>query len=178
MQLLLLIFKTGSSDIIAPELMYANGDDYSVAVTFSEPMNIAKQTDTTKWPYSVLNPANYYINGIEEQVSSWGDAVTLVDYTGVGGTSLSGLGMSFSYDDYSNTVYIDGFAFSANSASFQITSIMFGIGPIMKLPIPVTGPGTAHIGMLPGHLCMIALTPMEIWVPGQWIIIWIWATWA
>jgi hypothetical protein len=28
--------------------------------------------------------------------------------------------MSFSYDDYSNTVYIDGFAFSANSASFQI----------------------------------------------------------
>jgi hypothetical protein len=75
-------FKTGSSDIIAPELMYANGDDYSVAVTFSEPMNIAKQTDTTKWPYSVLNPANYYINGIEEQVSSWGDSVTLADYTG------------------------------------------------------------------------------------------------
>lgn len=114
-------FKTGSSDMIAPSVMYANGDDYSVAITFSEPMNIAKQTDTSKWPYSVLNPSNYYVNAIQEEVSSWGDSVTyLSPYDTMDGTSLYGLGLSFSYDDYSNTVYIDGLNFPSGTHSFQI----------------------------------------------------------
>jgi hypothetical protein len=57
-------FTTGSADTVAPRAMYANSDDYAVAITFSEPMNMAQQTDVTRWPSSVLNPANYTIQTV------------------------------------------------------------------------------------------------------------------
>ena len=95
-------FKTGSADTVAPELIYANADDYTLAITFSEPMNAAKQTDTTRWGASVLNPANYQI----KTLSSTGSGTS--PYGSV--TTLDGISnLSFSYDDPTNTVMIEGF---------------------------------------------------------------------
>ena len=119
-------FKTGSADTSAPELMYANGDDYSIALTFSEPMNSAKQTDASNWAYSVLNPANYFVNGLTPDggcvsPGSWVCNPTIIaPYDTATGTSLSGLGLSFSYDDYSMTVLIEGFSFGDTASDFQI----------------------------------------------------------
>jgi len=114
-------FKTGSADTSAPELMYANGDDYSIALTFNEPMNAASQTDTSNWTYSVLNPANYAVNGLLEAPLPWSSSPTILSpYDAVMGTPLSGQGLSFFYEEYNNTVIIEGFAFGASAESFQI----------------------------------------------------------
>ncbi|RLC39009.1 hypothetical protein DRH27_00795, partial [Candidatus Falkowbacteria bacterium] len=116
-------FKTGAGDTQAPELMYANGDDYSIAVTFNEPMNTAQQTDASNWPYSVFNPANYAVNGLvmADDCKSWSCAVSEMPfYDAATGTPLSGLGLSFSYDDYNNTVIIEGFQFASFTTDFQI----------------------------------------------------------
>lgn len=50
-------FTTGAADSDAPNISFVNADDSSVAVTFSEPMNHAKITDSLNWSSSVLNPA-------------------------------------------------------------------------------------------------------------------------
>ncbi|MCK5460465.1 Ig-like domain-containing protein [Candidatus Gracilibacteria bacterium] len=114
-------FTTGASDTVSPEVMYANGDDYSLAVSFSEPMNVALQTDTNRWDSSVLNPANYYINGLDSE-GSWADNLGLVDpYNNGGGNQLSGIsGLNFTYDEGTMTVIIEGFAFSVDTPAFQI----------------------------------------------------------
>ncbi len=119
-------FKTGAGDTQAPEVMYANGDDYSIALTFNEPMNAAKQTDTTNWAYSVLNPANYAVNGLTPDGAcafpgSWSCNPTIIaPYNGATGTPLTGLGFSFSYEDYNNTVMIEGLQFGVSATDFQI----------------------------------------------------------
>jgi len=116
-------FKTGAADTVPPELMYANGDDYSIAVTFNEPMNTAKQTDASNWQYSVLNPANYAVNGLvmADDCKAWSCSVSEIPpYNGATGTPLSGLGLSFSYEDYNNTVIIKGFQFASSTTDFQI----------------------------------------------------------
>ncbi|MCK5320609.1 Ig-like domain-containing protein [Candidatus Parcubacteria bacterium] len=119
-------FKTGVGDTQAPEVMYANGDDYSIAITFNEPMNAAKQTDTTNWAYSVLNPANYAVNGLTPDGScefpgSWSCNPTIIaPYNDATGTPLTGLSLSFSYEDYNNTVIIEGFQFGSSATDFQI----------------------------------------------------------
>lgn len=109
-------FKTGSSDILSPEAMYANGDDYQVAITFTEPMNASAQTDTANWAYSVLNPANYYINTLGTSAGcanpgSWACNQSLVaPYNTVGGNQISLLnGMALSYDSQTQTVTLKGF---------------------------------------------------------------------
>ncbi len=110
-------FKTGSSDVLSPEAMYANGDDYQVAVTFTEPMNTAAQTDTANWEYSVLNPANYYINTLGTSVGcsnpgSWACAQSLVaPYNTVGGNQVSLLNnINISYDSQTQTATLKGFS--------------------------------------------------------------------
>jgi len=106
-------FKTGSADSNTPEVLYANGDDYQIAVTFSEPMNAASKTETG-WTTSVLNPANYYLNtlasGACSTPGSWSCSATAVaPYDTVGGNQMSTLtGVTLSYDAYTQTVTLKG----------------------------------------------------------------------
>lgn len=127
-------FKTGSADTASPEVSIANGDDYQVAITFSEPMSSALQTDTANWAYSVLNPANYYINTLGADTGcatpgSWACSASLVaPYNTAGGSAISGLsGITMSYDAITQTVTLKGFDMcgdssfgSCPSANFQI----------------------------------------------------------
>jgi len=117
-------FQTGGADETAPEIMYANGDDYSMALTYSEPMISAKQTDTSLWTYSVLNPANYYLNGFTTtgDPGAWGATITLTaPYNTASGTCLSALsGLNLTYDEPTNTVMIDGLGFQSGTTDFQI----------------------------------------------------------
>lgn len=106
-------FTSGTADTTAPEIVYANADDYAVAITFSEPMNAAKQTDVNRWATSVLNPANYLVKTTNSS------SVGVVPYsTNTALTAISGL--SFSFDEVSNTVMIEGFAFTATPTDLQI----------------------------------------------------------
>jgi len=94
----IITFTTAASgDSAAPSIMFANGDEYSIAITFSEPMNSAKAIDTDRYGTSVLNPANYVIKQ--------GPAGT--DFT-TGGTLLDLSSAKFSYDEIGNTVIIEG----------------------------------------------------------------------
>ncbi len=61
-------FTTGNIDTVSPMLQYFNADDYTMSITFDEPMNSAGVTNTgqwpsgsTKWRTSVINPANYLV---------------------------------------------------------------------------------------------------------------------
>ncbi|MCF7846910.1 MAG: Ig-like domain-containing protein [Candidatus Gracilibacteria bacterium] len=114
-------FTTGASDTTSPEIMYANGDDFSLAITFSEPMNSAPQTETNRWAASVLNPANYFLNGLDAE-GGWSTSPGLVSpYDTADGTPLSTVsGLSFSYDKEHTTVIIEGFSFSAGTPAFQL----------------------------------------------------------
>ncbi len=109
-------FKTGTADAVAPTLIYANGDDYIIAVTYSEPMNAAGQTNTSRWGTSVLNPANYFVKTVDSS------SVAASPYSAV--TALSSIsGLGFTYDEMNNTVNIEGFNFFASlpyPADYQI----------------------------------------------------------
>jgi hypothetical protein len=109
-------FKTGGADTTAPTVLYANGDDYTVAVTYSEPMIAAKQTDTNNWSKSAINPANYFI----KTLTSGG--VGTAPYSSI--TALSTLTtLSLTYDEATNTVTIKGFSMFSSTphpADFQI----------------------------------------------------------
>ncbi|MFH1410040.1 MAG: carboxypeptidase regulatory-like domain-containing protein [Patescibacteria group bacterium] len=89
-------FTTNSNgDSQAPSIMFANGDDYGIAITFDEPMNAAKVTDTDKWATSVLNKTNYIIK--------WGDPGTVQG----SGTTLNLANAQLEYDSMGNTVIIE-----------------------------------------------------------------------
>ncbi|MCK4627210.1 MAG: Ig-like domain-containing protein, partial [Phycisphaerae bacterium] len=114
-------FRTGAADTTSPEILYANADDYSIAITFSEPMNTAKQTDANRWTSSVLNSANYYVKGLN-------GATPVAPYTVDNGeiqlSAVSGGSFNFEYDEGSNTVIIKGFDFfpvsGTHATDFQI----------------------------------------------------------
>ena len=90
-------FTTGSSgDSSAPSLMFANGDDYMLAVTFSESVKSANITDSVNWASSVLNPNNYIIK--------WGNPGDVVDSGTV--IDISAVGSRFKYEPDTNTVMI------------------------------------------------------------------------
>jgi hypothetical protein len=117
-------FKTGEADTEAPRLVYANGNDYSVAITFSEAMNAAKETQSG-WSYSVLNPSNYYVNGLTPQScanpGAWScEAILNAPYNTDNGYNLASSSLSLSYDENSRTVTIKGFSFNNTSSHFQI----------------------------------------------------------
>jgi len=52
-------------DTTAPYLEFVNCDDFSCAVTFSEPMQSARIDDSTNYAYSVLKPSNYIIQQMD-----------------------------------------------------------------------------------------------------------------
>jgi hypothetical protein len=102
---------TTSSDIdtAAPSVIFANGDDYTLAITFSESMKAVTAVDTNNWANSVLNPANYILYtddgpppaGNTAKYFAQNDLSTVVD-------SASGGPVTFKYDAPSNTVVIEG----------------------------------------------------------------------
>ncbi|MDO8474027.1 MAG: Ig-like domain-containing protein [bacterium] len=96
-------FTTGSADSIVPAMSFMNADDFGIALTFSEPMNAAKATDTMNWATSVLNPLAYNVikyGSVAFDPASVGTAVSLASAT-------------FSYDTTSSTVLIKGLAIAA-----------------------------------------------------------------
>ncbi|MCK5416049.1 carboxypeptidase regulatory-like domain-containing protein [Candidatus Parcubacteria bacterium] len=94
----LVVFTTSSSgDTVAPVLMFANGDDYGIAVTFSEAMQSAPVTDTSNWANSVLNPQNYILK--------WGDPATVAAAGTV--VDLVAANSQFNYKAEDNTVMIE-----------------------------------------------------------------------
>ena len=96
-------FTTGSADSIVPAISFMNADDFGIALTFSEPMNAAKATDTMNWATSVLNPLAY--NVVEYGAVGFDPAVV--------GTAVSLASATFSYDTTSSTVLIKGLSIAA-----------------------------------------------------------------
>ncbi len=103
------VFTTsGQADTIQPLISFAKSSDFKMAISFSEPMNTAKITNTNQWPTSALNPANYTLytdTGPPEQDP------TGTPYTGNGGTTgllSEAQGLNFFYDAGTYTVIIEG----------------------------------------------------------------------
>jgi len=103
------VFTTSSqADAQPPFISFAKGSDFKMAISFSEPMNTAKKTNTGQWPSSVLNPANYTLytdTGPPEQDP------TGSSYTGNGcttGNLAEAQGLIFKYDSETYTVIIEG----------------------------------------------------------------------
>ncbi|MFH1145438.1 MAG: carboxypeptidase regulatory-like domain-containing protein [bacterium] len=92
------IFTTGAADSAAPAVSFMNGDDYAIALTFSEPMNAAKVTDSINWPNSVLNPTVYDVIKYGDVGFNPDSAGTIVDISNA----------QFNYDGSTNTVTIQG----------------------------------------------------------------------
>ncbi|MDP2946188.1 MAG: Ig-like domain-containing protein, partial [bacterium] len=106
-------FTTNSTvDAAGPNVSMANADDYKLAITFSEPMNAAKATDTTNWAASVLNPTNYvlYTNNspppftLNSNVKKYFTNDTLATAT----DAASGGPVTLKYDAAYSTVFIEG----------------------------------------------------------------------
>ncbi|MEA3463758.1 MAG: Ig-like domain-containing protein [Patescibacteria group bacterium] len=93
---------TDAGDTTDPSIMFANGDEYGVAITFSESMNSANVADTANYGTSVLNPANYVIK--------WGDPSTVATSGTV--IDLADVDAKFKYDGMGNTVMIDNLGLS------------------------------------------------------------------
>ncbi len=89
---------SATGDTTPPAIMYANGDEFAIAITFNEQMNHAEQTDTVNYPTSVLNPANYIIK--------YGDPLT-VSVTGTPIELGSAGSATFTYNEMEKTVHIE-----------------------------------------------------------------------
>src|SRR3989339_1658308 len=91
-------FTTGSADVLAPSIQFGNADDFSLAVTFSEPMNASRATDTINFTASVLKPANYVLK-----------YATMGEDSSAGTVLTVPAAATFSYDQVTNTVKIAGY---------------------------------------------------------------------
>ncbi|MFC1928922.1 carboxypeptidase regulatory-like domain-containing protein, partial [Chloroflexota bacterium] len=103
------VFTTSSqADTQPPFVSFAMASDFKMAISFSEPMNAAKMTNTNQWPSSVLNPANYTLytdTGPPEQDP------TGTPYTSSGGTTgllSEAQGLMFKYNSETCAVIIEG----------------------------------------------------------------------
>ncbi len=99
-------------DVASPSLQFANGDDYKMAVSFSEPMQSAKATDINNWAASVLNPANYILF-VNNAPPIWTLGVNASPYFENANLSTAvdaahGGPLTFKYDASYNTVIIEG----------------------------------------------------------------------
>src|SRR3989344_3367215 len=97
-------FTTGAADSAAPNVAFVNADDYNLAISFSEPMNAAKVTDTINYAASVLKPGNYTIKyATPPDDSASGTTITIPTDPNSPPTA------SFAYDAATNTVTISGY---------------------------------------------------------------------
>jgi len=112
-------FKTGDTDSEPPKVNFANCDDYSCAITFSEPMNAAEATNPLNGETSVLNPKNYVL--WVDDFAPWETPGNVVKYYGcdnLAGKNCSDLTkvdrLTFSYKPEKRTVVIKGFYLSSS----------------------------------------------------------------
>jgi len=117
-------FTTNSTvDSTGPNVMMANGDDYKLAITFSEPMNAAKATDTVNWAASVLNPTNYvlYVNNSPPPFVLGTNAAKYFGNNNLATAidAASGGPVMLKYDAAYNTVIIEGLKLLDSSLSIK-----------------------------------------------------------
>lgn len=86
---------SATADTQAPKIMYANGDDYKIAISFNETMNSANITDSTNWAGSALKSSNYTI-----KYGTAGTATT-------SWTTISLASSTIKYEATNNTVMIE-----------------------------------------------------------------------
>lgn len=91
-------FTSGAADATVPAISYMNSDEYSMALTFSEPMNFAKALDTLNWSASVLNAGAYAT--LKYGAAGFNPASA--------GTAVSLTSATFSYDSVTRTLKIQG----------------------------------------------------------------------
>lgn len=94
--------ETANSDATPPEVMFANADTFSMAISFSEPMNASSTTAT----FSVTNPANYTL-------------YSPYDTSTNSGTQLNISSKTIVWDAQSNTAIIQDLSLNPN-ATFKI----------------------------------------------------------
>jgi len=103
------VFTTSSqADTRPPFISFAKASDFKIAISFSEPMNTAKMTNTNQWPSSALNPADYTLY---TDVGSPEQDPNGTPYTASGGTTgnlSEAQGLNFVYDAETYTVIIEG----------------------------------------------------------------------
>lgn len=107
------IFTTSSqTDAEAPFITFTKASDFKAAISFSEPMNAARQTNTAQWPTSVLNPANYtfYTDTNPPDVDPTG--TPYAGNSATDGNLGTAQGLSFRYDGDTTTVVIEGLQLS------------------------------------------------------------------
>ncbi|MFA6096167.1 MAG: Ig-like domain-containing protein [Candidatus Paceibacterota bacterium] len=109
-------FTTGAADSSVPTVTFMNADDYAAAISFSEPMNSAKATDSLNWAASVINPSNY-------ATVKYGTAVF---DPAIAGTAVPLTSATFKYDSVTNTVMIEGLNLSV--AAGQELYVALGTG--------------------------------------------------
>lgn len=111
-------FTTGAVDTTAPRVEYVGGDDFSIAVTFTEPMNAANISDANKWGSSVLNPLNYklyyYTTGGGQTIHTGNNCSAGCD------TLAEAQGLSFTFEAFHKTVIIEGFSGIGSNVEFRI----------------------------------------------------------
>ena len=123
-------FKTGSADTSNPEMLYANADDYQIAVTFSEPMNNAAQTDTANWASSVLNPANYIVTHNSTGPGDPGE--NYINSADPNANLSAGSNITISYDPATMTVTIKGLQLQGGGFSVTTNNITDRSGNVIK----------------------------------------------
>jgi len=104
------VFTTSSqADAESPFVAFADASDWKIAVTFSEPMNAAKITNTGQWSSSILNPANYTL-----YTDTGPPPASANPYTGnscTTGNLAEAEGLIFQYDSEAYTIGIEGLQF-------------------------------------------------------------------
>ena len=99
-----------TADTDSPSIQFARCDDFSCAITFSEPMNSAKVGETAyDSGYSVLKKTNYEIRQAPLGTTSWGGVATV---------SLTSAVLE--YDQINNTIKINGLALNHSGQDFQV----------------------------------------------------------
>ena len=111
-------FTTGAADTTVPRVEYVGGDDFSLAITFTEPMNAANISDANKYSSSVLNPANYKLY---YYTISGGQTIHTGNNCSAGCDTLAeAQGLSFTFEAFHKTLLIEGFSGLGSNVEFRI----------------------------------------------------------
>ncbi|OIO51216.1 MAG: hypothetical protein AUJ19_05015 [Parcubacteria group bacterium CG1_02_58_44] len=147
-------FTTGSADVLAPSIQFGNADDFSLAMTFSEPMNAARATDTINFAASVLKPANYVLK-----------YATMGEDSSAGTVLTVPAAATFSYDQVTNTVKIAGYhADAIDPATLRGKELYVAVTGVKDLSgnsiTTDDGANTARMMILNSAITQGALGPM------------------
>jgi hypothetical protein len=127
-------------DTNRPVLEFANCDDYSCAITFSESMNTAMATNTQKWPGSVINPNNYTLTFGLEGTECTQNLLT-GGISGAGCTAgVASERVSFNYEYNHNTLFIEGLTLLSGPFIFTANNVTDTNSNLISTPNSATGP--------------------------------------